>query len=91
MAPLSDSSLCPDCEGKVIYVAPSWYYFHSVPTIKAINPEPKYSFFFVLAILGCQLDYKWNELQSKIERITCDLDLEAERYKFLTWILTWRS
>ena len=45
----------------------------------------------VVTIPGCQLDYIWNELQSKIGRLTCDPNLEAGRYKFLTWILAWRS
>jgi hypothetical protein len=44
-----------------------------------------------MTIPGCQLDYIWNELQSRIEELTCDPDLEAGRYKFLTWILAWRS
>ena len=44
----------------------------------------------VMAIPGCQLDYIWNELQSRIGRLTCDPDLEAGRNKFLTWILAWR-
>jgi hypothetical protein len=35
----------------------------------------------------CQLDYIWNELQSRIGRLTSDPNLETERYKFLTWIL----
>ena len=41
----------------------------------------------VRAIPGCQLDYIWNELQSRIGGLTCDPDLEAGRHKFLTWIL----
>jgi hypothetical protein len=45
----------------------------------------------VVAIPGCQLDYIWNELQSRIGRLTSDPNLEAGRYKFLTWILIWRS
>jgi hypothetical protein len=45
----------------------------------------------IVAIPGCQLDYIWNKLQSKIGRLTCDPNLEAGRYKFLTWILAWRS
>jgi hypothetical protein len=45
----------------------------------------------VLAIPGCQLDYIRNELQSRIGRLTSDPNLEAGRYKFLTWILAWRS
>ena len=45
----------------------------------------------VVAIPGCQLDYIWNELQSRIGRLTYDPNLEAQRYKFLTWILAWRS
>ena len=44
-----------------------------------------------MAILGCQLDYVWNELQVRIGGLTCDPDLEAEKHKFLIWILAWRS
>jgi hypothetical protein len=33
----------------------------------------------VMAIPGCQLDYIWNKIQSRIERLTCDPDLEAGR------------
>ena len=32
----------------------------------------------VMAILGCQFDYFWNELQSRNEGYTYDPDLEAE-------------
>jgi hypothetical protein len=35
--------------------------------------------FFVVAISGCQLDYIWNELQSRIGRLTSDPNLEAGR------------
>ena len=45
----------------------------------------------VMAIPDCQLDYIWSELQSRIGGHIFDLDLEAGRYKFLTWILAWRS
>jgi hypothetical protein len=45
----------------------------------------------VMAISDFLLDYIWNELQSRIGRLTCDADLEAGRYKFLTWVLAWRS
>jgi hypothetical protein len=45
----------------------------------------------LMAIPGCQLDSIWNELQSRIGGLTCDPDLEAGRYKFLTWIFAWRS
>ena len=45
----------------------------------------------VVTIPGCQLDYIWNELQSRIRRLTYDPNLEAQRYNFLTWILAWRS
>jgi hypothetical protein len=45
----------------------------------------------VVAIPGCQLDYIWNELQSRIGRLTSDPTLEAGRYKFLTWIFAWKS
>ena len=34
---------------------------------------------FVMAIPGCQLDYTWNELQSRIVRLTSDPNLEAGR------------
>jgi hypothetical protein len=44
----------------------------------------------VVAILGCQFDYIWSELQSRIAGLTYDPDLEAGRHKFLTWILAWR-
>ena len=37
-----------------------------------------------MAILGCQLDYIWNELQSRNGGHTCDPDLEAGRHKLLT-------
>ena len=40
-----------------------------------------------LAIPGCQFDYMWNELQSRIS----DPNLEPGRYKFLTWIMAWRA
>jgi hypothetical protein len=30
-----------------------------------------------MAIPGCQLDLIWNELQSRVGRLTCDPDLEA--------------
>ena len=39
----------------------------------------------IVAIPGCQLDYIWNELQSRIGKLTYDPNLEAQRYKFLTW------
>jgi hypothetical protein len=45
----------------------------------------------VVAIPGCQLDYIWNELQSRIGRPTSDPYLEAWRQKFLIWILVWNS
>ena len=44
-----------------------------------------------MAIPGCQLYYILNELQSRIAGFTHDPDLEAWIYKFLTWILAWRS
>jgi hypothetical protein len=44
----------------------------------------------VMAIPGCQLDYIWNELQSRIGELNCT-DLEAGRHKFLTWIFAWKS
>jgi hypothetical protein len=41
----------------------------------------KIHFYFdsVVAIPGCQLDYIWNELQSRIVRLTSDPNLEARR------------
>jgi len=38
-------------------------------------------------VVAIQLDYIWNELQSRIGRLTCDHDREAVRYKFVTWTL----
>ena len=38
----------------------------------------------VMAIPGCQLNYIWNELQPRIGRLTCDLNLESGRSKSLT-------
>jgi hypothetical protein len=34
-----------------------------------------------VVIPGCQLDYIWNELQSRIGRLICDPNLEAGRKK----------
>ena len=42
-----------------------------------------------MAISGCQLDYIWNELQSRSGGHTCDPDLEAESQRLLTGNLTW--
>jgi hypothetical protein len=39
----------------------------------------------VVAILGCQLDYIWNELQSRIGRLTSDPYLEAWRSLSGSW------
>jgi hypothetical protein len=39
----------------------------------------KHIYHTVVAIPGCQLDYIWNELQSRIGRLTSDPDLEAWR------------
>jgi len=49
------------------------------------------SYILVVAIPGCELDYKWNELQPRIVKLTFDPDVEAGRYKFLNCILAWRS
>lgn len=40
-----------------------------------------------VAIPGCQLEYIWNELQSRVGGLTCDPGLEAARHKFLILIL----
>jgi hypothetical protein len=45
----------------------------------------------MMAVPGCQLDYIWNELQPRNGGHICDPDLEAERHRLLTHILTWRS
>ena len=39
----------------------------------------------VVAIPGCQLDYIWNELQSRIGRLTSDPYLEAWRSLSGSW------
>ena len=44
-----------------------------------------------MAIPDCQLNYIWDELQSRIGGFIWDPDLEDGRHKFLTWILAWRS
>ena len=41
----------------------------------------------VVAIPDCQLDYIWNELQSRNGGHTCDADLEAGRHRLLIQIL----
>ena len=45
----------------------------------------------VMAIPGCQLDYIWNELQSRHGGHTCDPDREARRHSPRNRILAWRS
>jgi hypothetical protein len=45
----------------------------------------------VMAIPRCQLDYIWNELQSRIGGLTYDPNLEFGRHKLLTWVLAWSS
>ena len=45
----------------------------------------------VMDIPSCQLDSIWNELQSRIGGLTGNPDLQAGRYKFLTWMLARRS
>jgi hypothetical protein len=45
----------------------------------------------VMATPDCQLDYIWNELQSRIGELTYGLDLEAGRHEFMIWTLAWRS
>lgn len=42
----------------------------------------------VMAISGCQVDYTWNELQSRNGGHTCDPDLEVKRHRLLTQFLT---
>jgi hypothetical protein len=42
-------------------------------------------FHSVVAIPGCQLDYIWNELQSRIGRLTSDPYLEAWRSLSESW------
>ena len=44
-----------------------------------------------LDIPGCQLDCIWNELKFRTGELTCDPDLEAERYRFLIQIIAWKS
>ena len=40
----------------------------------------------MIAILGCQHDYIWNELQSRNGGHACDLDLESGGHRLLIWI-----
>jgi hypothetical protein len=58
-------------------------------TASVLNSEISLDHDVVVAIPGCHPDDIWNELQSRIGRLTSDPDLEAGRYKFLTWILAW--
>jgi hypothetical protein len=45
-----------------------------------------------MAIPGCQIDYIWNELQSRIGGLTYVIQiLRLEDTSFLIWILAWRS
>jgi hypothetical protein len=53
-------------------------------TPKFIKRDREGHLVLVVAISSCKLDYMWNELQSRIERLTCDPNLEAGRYKCLT-------
>ena len=43
----------------------------------------------IMASPGCQLDYIWNELQSRNGGQTCDPYLEAGRLRLPTQVLTW--
>ena len=49
------------------------------------NPGLVREFNGVVAIPGCQLDYIWNELQSRIGRLTSDPYLEAWRSLSGSW------
>ena len=42
-------------------------------------PQLKILYIAVVVIPGCQLDYIWNELQSRIGKLTSDPNLEAGR------------
>jgi hypothetical protein len=42
-----------------------------------------------VTIPGCQLDYIWNELQSRNGRITCDLDIYIYIYIYIYIIFYW--
>jgi len=62
------------------------YYYHRPTAILPGGSSPAGG-----AIPGCPLDCIWNEPQPSIGRVTRDPDLEAKRYKFLTWIMAWKS
>jgi hypothetical protein len=69
-----------------------WTFSHtSIWDPKKICCLPIQTLIVIMAIPGCQLDYIWNELESRIRSLNCDPDLEAGKYTFLTWILAWRS
>jgi hypothetical protein len=71
-------------------------YLPSLETLKGIELDGKDIIFeitflelkslvVVVAIPGCQLDYIWNELQSRIGRLTSDPYLEAWRSLSGSW------
>ena len=55
-----------------------WWTSLASPSVSSPCPS-------VVAIPGCQLGYIWNYLQSRIGRLACDTNIEAQRYTFLTW------
>jgi hypothetical protein len=56
--------------------------FHGNVLLQKCMSSPKVS---VVAIPGCQLDYIWNELQSRIGRLTSDPYLETWRSLSGSW------
>ena len=53
--------------------------------ISWLTQSPSLANTTVVAIPGCQLDYIWNELQSRIGRLTSDPYLEAWRSLSGSW------
>jgi hypothetical protein len=66
----------PPSDNMFYRVPPSDTMFYSVPPsdnmLYSVPPSDT-----VVAIPGCQLDYIWNEVQSRIGRLTSDPYLEA--------------
>jgi hypothetical protein len=69
---------------KVVFRSPTSFssLFSWAGPVSSLPPQVS-----VVAIPGCQLEYIWNELQSRVGGLTCDPGLEAARHKFLILIL----
>ena len=72
-----------DLQKQYMYLLSVLYFFTENHLRQWLNLNGKYH--GVVAIPGCQLDYIWNELQSRIGRLTSDPYLEAWRSLSGSW------